>query len=89
MIYESILTSVNNIYRDGQNNLHFLLILIVLENNYGSFSYIISEKQGKIQLAVNYEINTSIIPSTSYEFLKNFFKMMIDNQSEKIILIKE
>lgn len=62
---------------------------IVLENNYGGFSYIISEKQGKIQLAVNYEINTSIIPSKSYEFLKDFFKMMIEKQGEKIILIKE
>lgn len=62
---------------------------IILDNNYGGFNYVISEKQGKIQLAVNYEINTSIIPASNYEFLKSFFKMMIEKQSEKIILIKE
>lgn len=62
---------------------------IILDNNYGGFNYVISEKQGKIQLAVNYEINTSIIPASNYEFLKSFFKMMIEKQAEKIILIKE
>ncbi|WP_445456898.1 DUF3857 domain-containing protein [Flavobacterium sp. HNIBRBA15423] len=62
---------------------------LMMENNYGNFNYKISHKDNTLQLAVSFEINSSIIPSKDYGALKNFFKMMIEKQGEKIILKKK
>ncbi len=59
-----------------------------MANNYGSFNMSISNTDTQVQVVVNFIINTSIIPSEDYDTLKEFFKMVIDKQNEKVILKK-
>lgn len=62
---------------------------VSMENNYGAFKYIISHKGNSLQLVVNLDINAFYIPSDAYPALKNFFKMMVEKQAEKVILKKK
>lgn len=59
-----------------------------MANNYGSFNMSTSNTDTQIQVVVNFIINASIIPSEDYDTLKEFFKIVIDKQKEKIILKK-
>jgi hypothetical protein len=59
-----------------------------MANNYGSFNMSTSNTDTQIQVVVNFTINASIIPSEDYDTLKEFFKIVIDKQNEKVILKK-
>jgi hypothetical protein len=59
-----------------------------LPNNYGSFNITISSLNNKIQIISNFIISTSIIPSDDYNSLKEFFRLVIEKQKEKIVLKK-
>jgi hypothetical protein len=59
-----------------------------LPNNYGSFNITISSLNNKIQIISNFIISTSIIPSEDYNSLKEFFRLVIEKQKEKIVLKK-
>jgi transglutaminase-like putative cysteine protease len=59
-----------------------------MANNYGSFNMTTSNTDTQVQVVVNFIINASIIPSEDYDTLKEFFKVIIDKQNEKIILKK-
>lgn len=59
-----------------------------LPNEYGSFKYQISQVQNSLQLVVNLDINSSIIPSTEYPNLKAFFTQLIQKENEKVVLAK-
>lgn len=59
-----------------------------MANNYGSYAMSISNTETQIQVVVNFAINTSIIPSEDYDTLKEFFKVVINKQNEKIVLKK-
>jgi hypothetical protein len=59
-----------------------------MANNYGSFNMSTSNTDSQIQVVVNFTINASIIPSEDYDTLKEFFKIVIDKQNEKVILKK-
>jgi hypothetical protein len=63
-------------------------IAIAMDKKYGSFSYIISNENDKIQLSVVLDVTTSIIPSEDYDTLKQFFKVIIEKENEKIVLKK-
>jgi len=63
-------------------------IAIAMPNKYGSFNYTISNENSQIQLVVALDIATSIIPAEDYDILKEFFKVVIDKESEKIVLKK-
>ncbi len=64
-------------------------IAIAMDNKYGSFRYTITNtSETQIQLSVVLEINSSIIPSEHYDTLKQFFKVIIEKENEKIILKK-
>jgi len=63
-------------------------IAIAMDKKYGSFSYAISNENNQIQLMSVLEITTSIIPAEDYDILKEFFKLVIDKQNEKIVLKK-
>lgn len=54
----------------------------------GSFKFMISNTENKIQLVITSTINTSIVSSDFYPVLKDFFQQMIDKQNEKIVLKK-
>jgi hypothetical protein len=59
-----------------------------MANNYGSFNMSTSNTDTQIQVVVNFIINASIIPSEDYDTLKEFFKVVIDKQKEKVVLKK-
>ena len=65
-------------------------IAIVMDKKYGSFSYNITNiSENQIQLSVVLEVNSSIIPSEDYYTLKEFFKVIIEKENEKIVLKKK
>ncbi|WP_298394437.1 DUF3857 domain-containing protein [Flavobacterium sp.] len=59
-----------------------------MANNYGAYSMNLSNTDKNIQVVVSFTVNTSIIPSEDYETLKEFFKVLIEKQNEKIVLKK-
>ena len=61
---------------------------IALPENLGKFSYNISKNNNQTQLVYSLEINKAIITPEYYEALKNFFKEMVNKQTEKIVLKK-
>ncbi|WP_338376776.1 DUF3857 domain-containing protein [uncultured Flavobacterium sp.] len=58
------------------------------ENGTIAYKFNISNSLDTVQIVSSMEINTSIIPSTDYVSIKNFFKEIVNNQAEKIVLKK-
>ena len=54
----------------------------------GSFKYNLSNNGNVVQVIFTLDINRAIIGSEYYEALKNFYKEMINKQTEKIVLKK-
>ena len=54
----------------------------------GNFKYIISVNGSQIQLVYILDINQAIIGSENYDLLKNFFKEVVNKQTEKIVIKK-
>lgn len=62
---------------------------IAMAKNYGSYKFSIANvTPNVIQITAILDVNSPIIPSEDYSFLKEFFKMMIDKENEKIVLKK-
>lgn len=59
-----------------------------MENDYGNYSYTISSSGNQIQLLLEFNINASIVPPDDYQTIKEFYKLLIEKQNEKIILKK-
>ncbi|MFL1897111.1 DUF3857 domain-containing protein [Aquimarina sp. 2-A2] len=59
-----------------------------LPEGIGNFSYRIQENNGVIQLIVQSSINYSLIPAEYYAALKEFYNMMLEKQSEQVVLKK-
>ena len=53
-----------------------------------TFKFSISSSENKITISMNSENNVSVISADHYEALKQFYKVMIDKQTEKIVLKK-
>lgn len=63
-------------------------VSLAMEQNIGSFRYNIASKENQVQLTVLYAINYPTIAEDYYDVIKNFFKAMVEKQSEKIVLKK-
>ncbi len=62
---------------------------IGLPDNLGVFKFVISKKGAhKIQLVSITKFNRAIIPSLYYTQLKEFYKQLIEKQTEKVVLTK-
>lgn len=61
---------------------------LVMEQNVGSFKYNIVNTTGMLQLSVSYDINYANISQDYYDTIRDFFKKMIEKQTEKIVLKK-
>lgn len=61
---------------------------IVLPDGLGMFRYLIEIRGNQIQSVVSFSINQAVVSETYYHDLKEFFKQIIDKQSEKIVLKK-
>jgi len=64
---------------------------IVIEgpDNLGKFIYSIKKQGQKITLSSVIEINRSVISANYYPELKELFKVMVQKQTEKIVLVRE
>lgn len=56
--------------------------------NIGMYQYLLSNRGKFLRLAVDFEMNHSIIGSDNYKFLKQFYNQMIKKQQEQIVLTK-
>jgi len=62
---------------------------ISLPDNMGVFKFVIAKKgDNKIQVLTTTKINMPIIPPHYYQDLKDFFKQVIEKQTEKVVLTK-
>lgn len=61
---------------------------IVLPDGNGSFTYRITSNGNTIQVSTIFQINESVFPYDKYEILKEFFKVRIAKEKEKIVLSK-
>ncbi len=61
---------------------------IAMPDNLGSMKYNSSTTGNQVQLLYTFEINQAIIGSEYYDALKNFYKEIINKQTEKIVLKK-
>ncbi|RAJ14527.1 DUF3858 domain-containing protein [Olleya aquimaris] len=57
-------------------------------NGSASFSYLIKQTGNNIQLIVNLNINNTIIMPADYQNFKKFYQMMVEKNTEKIVLKK-
>ncbi|MCX2680421.1 DUF3857 domain-containing protein [Galbibacter sp. EGI 63066] len=61
-------------------------VKLALPDNIGNFLYHVAESAGVIQLLVDFEINTAIVPSLYYETIKQYFSTVVEKETEKIVL---
>ncbi len=59
-----------------------------LPDNLGSMKYHISQNGNQMQLLYTFEVNQATIGAEYYEALKNFYKEIINKQTEKIVIKK-
>ncbi|PVW17095.1 transglutaminase domain-containing protein [Marixanthomonas spongiae] len=59
-----------------------------LGENSGVFKYVINKISGKLQISVEFALNDAVMPAREYANIKKFFKMMIDKEQEKVVLVK-
>lgn len=63
-------------------------ILLKMGEGIGSFKYLISNKGKFIQLLVEFSIEKPVVVASKYGSLKNFYKLLIAKEKEKIVLVK-
>jgi len=62
---------------------------VALPEKMGEFKFIINQKgTNKLQVLTSLKINTAIIPPNYYADLKDFFKQVVEKQTEKVVLTK-
>lgn len=59
---------------------------INMEDNLGSFKFNIAATENKLQMIISHQINNAIVSTQQYEMLKEYYKAMIEKESEKIVL---
>lgn len=63
-------------------------IVVKIPNDLGEFRYAPKVLGNKILLSVSMELNSPIMSSKTYSFLKEFFNQMINKEKEQIVLTK-
>lgn len=62
--------------------------VIKMDENIGSFSYEIVNVGNQIQVSVTQTLNWIVVPGNYYGILKNFYKSLVEKQTEKVVLKK-
>jgi len=63
-------------------------IKIALPDGMGDFLYTIHEQNNMLQVMTRFNLKSTFIPADYYQTLKDFFKMRIEKENEKVILQK-
>jgi len=59
-----------------------------LPDEIGKFGFMISNTENNIQLRVTSEINVPLVPALYYDILQEYFKIIVEKETEKIVLTK-
>jgi hypothetical protein len=59
-----------------------------LPDNLGSYSFNISKTQAGISVVMSKQINSSVIVPDKYSALREFYKMLVEKEKEKVVLRK-
>jgi len=59
-----------------------------LPNDIGAFKYIISNDDKEIKIMVSTEMKTSVIGIQDYAALKEFYRILVEKETEKVVLSK-
>ncbi|SNR69813.1 DUF3857 domain-containing protein [Flavobacterium sp. ov086] len=60
--------------------------ILNMEDNLGSFKFNIAANGNSLQLIIAHQINEAIVSTEKYEMLKEYYKIMIAKETEKIVL---
>ncbi len=63
--------------------------MLSLPNKDGKFIYQISTLGNKLICTLSFAINKSLFLPTEYDFLKQFYQMVINKQNEPVVLKKK
>lgn len=63
-------------------------VSLSMNNDLGSFKYVIGQQGKNVQVSVTYNINQAVMASEHYATIKDFFRKMIEKQTEKVVLKK-
>ncbi|QLG44426.1 DUF3857 domain-containing protein [Costertonia aggregata] len=61
---------------------------VMLPENMGMFTYQIIEKTNMLQVVVDTKLNQAVIPVHGYASLKEFYKKIVEKETEKVVLSK-
>lgn len=59
---------------------------VTMEDNLGVFKFNIAANDNKLQLSILHQINEAIVSAEKYEMLKEYYKSMVEKETEKIVL---
>ncbi|MCC4214136.1 hypothetical protein [Leeuwenhoekiella parthenopeia] len=59
-----------------------------LPDDSGTFFYSIAENNGMLQVMMRFKLKKHVIPVEYYESLKEFYKLRVDKENEKVVLEK-
>ena len=59
---------------------------VTMEDNLGVFKFNIAASDNKLQLSILHQINEAIVSAEKYEMLKEYYKTMVEKETEKIVL---
>lgn len=62
--------------------------VIAMPENMAKFSYDVSKNNNQVQLSYTFDINKVVIENGYYETLKDFFKELVNKNTERIVLKK-
>ena len=59
-----------------------------LPENMGKYTYRLSNVGNKLQLSVDFSIDSPVIPPSYYPDLKKFYNLIVEKESEPVVLVK-
>ncbi|MGW9685429.1 transglutaminase [Flagellimonas sp. 2504JD1-5] len=63
-------------------------VALKLPENLGSFRYMVSSNGGNISLNAQISSNTAVVPAQYYDSLKEFYRQVVEKETEKVVLSK-
>ena len=63
-------------------------VVYTLPDNIGTFRYLVSANGGVINLRASLSSEAAIVPAEYYDYLKEFYRQIVEKEQEKIVLSK-
>ncbi|MEM6866706.1 MAG: transglutaminase, partial [Bacteroidota bacterium] len=63
-------------------------ISLSLPDNMGTFKYLVSANTGVVKLMCSLSTNSAIIPAQYYDSLKEFYRQIVEKETEQVVLHK-